>query len=131
MFNLLSLESITKQLKNLNPNKAPGNDNKHPFILSQCALSFACPLSIVFNRSLETGGVPDARKEANITPLFNKGSKLLAKNYRPLSLTSILCKIIERLIHKPLSEYNKHKLVTNSQHGFVQEKSCTTNLLET
>ena len=75
--------------------------------------------------SLEEGIVPSEWKEANITPLFKKGSR---NNYRPVSLTSVVCKLLETLIrdHEFLVQ---HKLINTSQHGFLKARSCLTNLL--
>jgi hypothetical protein len=86
---------------------------------------------LVFKKSIETGILPDMWKKANVTPLFKKGSKLKASNYRPVSLTSIPCKILERIIADCIMEHLlKNNLLAKEQHGFVKGKSCTTNLLE-
>ncbi|CAF0763003.1 unnamed protein product [Brachionus calyciflorus] len=77
------------------------------------------------------GSVPNQFKEANITPIFKKDSKKLASNYRPVSLTSIPCKIMEKLIKKPIMEHLiVNKLISIRQHGSMEKKSCITNLLE-
>ena len=55
------------------------------------------PLAIVLNLSLKEGVVPFEWKEANIIPLFKKGSRNKSENYRPVSLTSVICKLLERL----------------------------------
>ena len=68
---------------------------------------------------------------ANITPLFKNGSKLDAVNYRPVSLTSVCCKLMERIVRDELMEYcYKNKLISSHQHGFVRRKACVTNFLE-
>ena len=101
-------------------------------ILKQCASALALPLFYIFNYSLETGSLPDVWKLANISPIFKKGSKLIPKNYRPVSLTSIPCKILESIIKDQISQHlETNKLISPCQHGFVKRKSCTTNLLET
>ena len=71
-------------------------------------------------------------KEANVSPIFKKGSRLEAVNYRPVSLTSISCKLFESLIRDKLMGYLfDNDLISKSQHGFVRKKACVTNLLET
>ena len=70
-------------------------------------------LQKVFNLSLEESIGPSEWKEANITPLFRKGSRIKPENYRPVSLKSVV----------------KHKLINTSQHGFLKARSCLTNLL--
>ena len=84
----------------------------------------------MFNLSLEEGIVPSEWKEANITLLFKKGSRNKPENYRPVSLTSVLCKLLETLIRDHMVEFLvKHKLINTSQHRFLKARSCLTNLL--
>ena len=84
----------------------------------------------VFNLSLKEGVVPFEWKEANIIPLFKKGSRNKSENYRPVSLTSVICKLLERLIKDHMVDFLvKHKLLNSSQHGFLKAKSCLTNML--
>ena len=84
----------------------------------------------LLNLSLEEGIVPSEWKKANITPLFKKGSKNEPENYRPVSLTSVVCKLIDTLIGGHMVEFLvKHKLINTSQHGFLKARSCLTNLL--
>ena len=84
----------------------------------------------VFNLSLKEGVVPFEWKEANIIPLFKKGSRNMSENYRPVSLTSVICKLLERLIKDHMVEFLvKHKLLNSSQHGFLKARSCLTNML--
>ena len=84
----------------------------------------------MLNLSLEEGIVPSEWKEANITPLFKKGSRNKPENYRPVSLTSVVSKLLETLIRDHMVEFLvKHKLINTSQHGFLKARSCLTNLL--
>ena len=83
-----------------------------------------------FNLSLEKGIVPSEWKEANITLLFKKGSRNKPENYRPVSLTSVACKLLETLNTYHMVEFLvKHKLINISQHRFLKARSCLTNLL--
>jgi hypothetical protein len=94
--------------------------------------SFVGPLKLIFDKSLKTGEVPTEWKEANVAPLFKKGSKLERSNYRPVSLTSTICKILESIIRDTIMKYMQLKgLIVPGQHGFVPNKACVTNLLET
>ena len=78
------------------------------------------PLTKLFNLSLEEGIVPSEWKEANITPLFKKGLTNKSENYRPVSLTSVVCKLLETLIRDHMVEFLvKHKLINTSQQGHV------------
>ena len=88
------------------------------------------PLAHVFNMSLQEGIVPLEWKEANIIPLFKKGSRNKSVNYRPVSLTSVICKLLETIIRDHMIDFLvKHKLINPSQHGFLKARSCLTNLL--
>ena len=76
------------------------------------------------------GDFPVEWKEANIIPLFKKGSRSKSENYRPVSLTSVICKLLERLIKDHLVDFLvKNKLINTSQHGFLKARSCLTNML--
>ena len=89
----------------------------------------AKPLCIVFKLSLSTGEVPRDWKHARVTPIFKKGPKGDPGNYRPVSLTSIPCRILEAIIKDDMMEHLKNnQLLKDSQHGFLKGKSCTTNL---
>ena len=79
-------------------NKSPGVDRITPKLLKEIVNEISIPLANVFNISLKEGIVPSEWKEANVTPLFKKGSRSKTQNYRPVSLTSVLCKLIETFI---------------------------------
>ena len=80
--------------------------------------------------SLQEGIVPFEWKEANIIPLFKKGSRNKSVNYKPVSLTSVIRKLLESIISDHMMDFIiKHKLINPSQHGFLKAKSCLTNVL--
>ena len=84
----------------------------------------------MFNLSLEDGMVSSEWKEANITPLLKKGSRKKPENYRPVSLASVICKLLETLsIYHMVEFITKYKLLHTSNHGFLKAKSCLNNLL--
>ena len=104
--------SIILYIDKLNAHKAIGVDNVHPKVLKMCSLSLCKPLSLLFTKSYESGVVPDLRRKANIVPLFEKGNKLEPSNYRPISLTSIVCKVMERIIRDEIVNHLvKNKLI--------------------
>ena len=85
------------------------------------------PLCLILNRSLQDSSVPEDWKIANVTPIFKKGSKLSAGNYRPVSLISQVGKIMESCLKDIIIEHlNKYRLVKDSQHGFTSKRSCLT-----
>ena len=86
---------------------------------------------LIFRESMKTREVPSDWKKANVTPIFKKGAKAEPGNYRPVSLTSVCCKLMETLIRDQLMDHLlKNDLINQSQHGFMPGKSCCTNLLE-
>ena len=100
---IIKYDEVKRTLEKLNTNKSQGVDKLHPFILQKCSSTLAYPLTIIYKDSMETGKVPDAFFQANITPLFKKGSKVDPANYRPVSLTSVPCKILERIVGDQIS----------------------------
>ena len=121
-------QRIRSLLKNVNSNKAQGPDGIHGKILKLCAVSLAYPLSLIFRTSLKTGSIPCEWKMANVVPVFKKGSKTLVENYRPISLTCLCMKILEKVVRDELLGKINH-LIDNSQHGFLPGKSCTTQMV--
>ena len=83
------------------------------------------PLSIIFNIVYNSGNVPIEWKLANVVPVFKKGDKKLVTNYRPISLTCLVAKVMERIIQEDLLNRTQH-LINNFQHGFMFKKSCDT-----
>ncbi|CAF1006681.1 unnamed protein product [Brachionus calyciflorus] len=110
---IFSVENVFKKLEKIDQSKGMGNDDIHPKVLKETSHSIVKPLSLLFIKSYTTGEVPSEWREANITPLHKKGSKLEAANYRPVSLTSIVCKIMESIIKdEVLNHLKKNKLVS-------------------
>ena len=123
-------EMIAQQIKKMKDNKSPGVDWIPPKLLKEIVEQISTPLAKFFNFSLDEGIVPSEWKEANITPLFKKGSRNKPDNYRPVSLTLVVCKLLETLIRDHMLEFlAKHELINTSQHGFLKARSCLTNLL--
>ena len=123
-------ELVAKKIKVMKDNKSPGVDGIPPKLLMETVEQISIPLARVFNLSLKEGVVPFEWKEANIIPLFKKGSRNKSYNYRPVSLTSVICKLLERLIKDHMVDFLvKHKLLNSSQHGFLKARSCLTNML--
>ena len=123
-------EAVLVKLMKLNPGKTPGPDKWHPLFLRSIADLIALPLSILFQKSLNEGIVPSDWLRACITAIHKKGEKGIADNYRPVSMTSIICKIMESLVRDKLVEHMvTNNLFSDSQHGFVPLRDCMTNLL--
>ena len=119
---------IEKQLKQLNPSKAPGPDNIPTKILKECAHLLAPSITTLFNTSLLEGLIPNTWKQANVIPLHKKGDKNAPSNYRPISLLPVISKVLERCIYNRIIDYIIPKL-TYLQHGFLRNRSTATQLL--
>ena len=129
--NVTELE-VEEALSSLNPNKSPGPDNLHPKFLKLTAKSLAKPIKLLFDKSLSEGEIPNDFKTAEVRPIFKKGNKNCAGNYRPVSLTSIICKIMESFIKKALYEHLiNNNILSQQQYGFVSGRSTITQLLVT
>ena len=120
---------IIKKIEKLKPSSSSGPDNLSTKFLHTFRNSISQPLSIIYNKSMQSGCVPQDWRSANITPIFKKGSKTDPSHYRPISLTSVPCKLMESVIKDHIMD---HLLINElfSQHGFMKRKSCLTNLLD-
>ena len=126
----ISPNEVKEFLHILNFNKSPGPDGIHPLVLKELADVIAMPLTVLFNMSIQCGKLPSEWKTAVIKPMYKSGSRSLPVNYRPVSLTCIACKILERVIVKRMQKHlESNSLLQSGQHGFRPKRSCTTNLL--
>ena len=124
-----SSDRIQELLYDINVNnKACGPDELPGIVLKRCSNALAEPLSIIFTLIYNTGMVPVDWKLANVVPVFKKGETKSIKNYRPISLTCICAKVMERIIHEEILSKTTN-LIDRRQHGFLMNKSCTTNLI--
>ena len=118
-------------LRNLKVDKSPGPDRIFPRTLREVCVEIAGALTEIFQMSLETGIVPEDWRIAHVVPLFKKGSRSKPGNYRPVSLTSVVGKLMESILRDSIYNYlDRQDLIRSSQHGFVRGKSCLTNLIE-
>ena len=123
-------EVVASKINNMKENKSPAVDGISPKILKETVEQISTPLAHVFTMSLQEETVPLEWKEANIIPLFKKGSRNKSVNYRPLILTSVICKLLEAIIRDHMMDFLiKHKLINPSQHGFLKARSCLTDVL--
>jgi hypothetical protein len=129
---IVTRNGILKLLKDINIHKATGPDNISGTLLKSVCEEAADALVLIFQTSLNCGKLPSAWKEAFITPLFKKGDKNIASNYRPVSLTSICCKLLEHIIHSTVIRHlEQHRILNDAQHGFRKSRSCESQLIIT
>ena len=128
---IFTLETLYKEIDKLKDNKAIGLEKASPIILKRCKDALSRPLIIIFQKSFSEGIAPYQWKLANVTPINKKGSRKLKSNCRPVSLTSIICKIFESILRRVMyGHFKSNILISIEQHGFVSSKACVTNLLE-
>ena len=118
--------------KDLKPHKASGPDSIPARLLKTAADELAPGLAHLFQISIDNGKIPLDWKTALVTPVFKKGNRSDTGNYRPISLTSIACKILEHAIHSCIINHFEHnQILTDCQHGFRKRRSCETQLIMT
>ena len=129
------MRGIEKLLKELKPNKAQGPGNIPARILKEMASRIAPIMTIIFQKSINSGTPPSDWLKAHIVPIHKKNDRTISSNYRPISLTSIPCRILEHIIststHKHLESYSILIDRQRRQHGFRSRRSCDTSLLTT
>ena len=103
----ISEEEVAHHLSKLNPTKS-GPDSVPGRILIECSSVIASKLCVLFNHSLQSGIVPSEWKCANVTPIYKKGKKEFATNYRPISLLPIISKVLERCLQPTLRTYSSY-----------------------
>jgi len=91
----ITSDGVQKLLENLNPNKSMAPDQIHLRVLKQLSTAVSPILTVIFNKSLHSGEVPEDWRKANVAPIFKKGARHNAENYRPISLTCIASKIMK------------------------------------
>lgn len=122
---------VLSHLKSLNPTKSTGSDGISPYVLHNAPDAFAPVLALIFNESLNQGKVPPSWSEANVNAQHKSKDKLAAENYRAISITSVPCKLIEKINRNEMNDFFlTNNLISTEQHGFMSNKACITNLLE-
>ena len=125
-----STDGILKLIKSLNINKASGTDNISARVLTICAEEIAPILTILFTQSFNSGELPNDWLTANITPVFKKGDKSNPSNYRPISLTSLCCKLMEHILcHNIMNYLESNHILNDYQYGFRSSHSCQAQLI--
>ena len=123
---------VIKLLRNLKPFTASGPDGIPTKLLKETAAEISPAITLLFQASIDQGRVPSQWKKAHIVPIFKKGSRSSPANYRPISLTSVLCKLCEHILHCAIIRHlSDHEILSDAQHGFRKRRSCDTQLIAT
>ena len=123
-------EEVLKRLLSLREDKSAGVDEMSSRFIKAVCHEITVPVTILFNLSMSECKVPYDWKHANVTPIYKQGSRSSPENYRPISLTCHLSKVMESIVRDVITRHlNNFNLITGSQHGFRRGRSCVTNLL--
>ena len=123
-------KELAEAMRELRANSAAGPDGFPAILLKKCSEALAPPLARLWRASLREGDIPASCKCANIVPIHKGKSKAVAKNYRPVALTSQLSKVFEKVVRKHLvAFFDEHHLLNATQHGFRTGRSCLSQLL--
>ena len=126
------VEGIKKLFQNLDCKKANGPDNIPTRLIKDTAPEIAEVVCFLFNQSYTLSKLPADWCKANVVPIFKKGAKQDPNNYRPVSLTVALCKVMEHVIYRSIVQHFEHNnILYSKQHGFRKNHSCETQLLLT
>ena len=125
-------ESLNSEaIKELSAKSAAGPDGLPASLLINCCAELTPILAIIFKESFDKGVITILFKRAAIVLIFKSGDKTQASNYRPISLTSVVCKVFERVINKQVFSYlSDHNFLNETQHGFRGGQSCLSALLD-
>ena len=121
-----------RKLLELVVHKAAGPDNIPTRYLKDFAEEIAPALTLVYEASLQQGEVPADWRIAHVTPVFKKGYHSKPANYRPISLTSVCCKILEHVIHSQImAHFERNNILSDAQHGLRRRRSTESELILT
>lgn len=121
---------IEKVIKGLKLSSSPGSDLINAKFLKSTVVYSSVLLSRIFQQSLDTHQLPADWKVGKVVPIHKSGSRNSPLNYRPISLTSIPCKVLEHILYSHLAKHlDSNSFFTKAQHGFRKNLSCETQLL--
>ena len=127
---MLKEEDIISAVAKISSDSASGPDGIPAILLKNCAEELAYLIKLIWSESFHLGIVPQFYKDTCITPLFKKGDRIRAVNYRPVALTSHVIKIYERILRNVMVEFiEENQILCDNQHGFRSGRSCLTQLL--
>ena len=127
---IITEEMIRKAILKLNVNKSCGPDEIHPQILIELVDLVSKPLAFLLNKTMGEGCIPQDWIKAYVSPIFKKGARNKAENYRPISLTSIVGKLMEYFVRDSIMTHMRaENLLSSKQYGFINGRSTTTQLL--
>ena len=128
----VGVSGVRKLLYKLKAHKGSGPDGLPNRVLKELSHELAPSLTALYNQSLSSHSLPEDWKHAFISPVYKKGDVHTPRNYRPVSLTTVTCKILEHIIWKHILDFlDVNNILISAQHGFRKSHSCETQLLIT
>ena len=122
--------AVQKAISEMDENSSAGPDDIPALFLIKTKETISTPLRLILRKSLDEGFIPNSYKLANITPIHKGGVKTKPEQYRPVSLTSHIMKVFERVLKNHILQHLiKNNLINEQQHGFVPGRSCQSQLL--
>ena len=126
-----TVDDIVEAIKELDPYSSTPDGDIPAKVLTKCKDSLAVPIFLLWHDSFRSGVIPPSMKTQYITPVYKKGDRTSAANYRPVSITSHLIKIFERVLRKHIVQHmESNSFLSPHQHGFRKKRSCLTQLLD-
>ena len=116
-------------MKNLYPFKANGPDKVQPQFLKLMAEELSSGVTLIIRASFQQAKISNAWRDALVSPFFKSGDsdRSNLENYRPISLTSVSCKLVEHIIRSNVIKHlDNNNIVTDVQRGFRSKISCET-----
>ena len=128
---IINETDVIRSIDKLRRNSSCGPDLLPPVLFKRLKYCLSRPLTLIYNQLISVGAVPEEWLSAHVIPVFKKGQSGDISNYRPISLTCVQSKILERIIaNKILEHLYFYNILCDAQHGFVRRRSTCTNLLE-
>ena len=129
-YSCVSNDSIINAISQISSDSASGPDGIPVILLKNCGTELCEPIRLIWSESFKLGKVHNFYKQSHISPLYKKGDRSKALNYRPVALTSHIVKIYERIVRENMIKFiEENKLLCENQHGFRSGRSCLTQLL--
>ena len=125
------MDDVVEAIKELHPYSSTPDGDIPAKVLTKCKDTVSIPIFLLWSKSFRSGVIPPCMKTQYITPVYKKGDRTSAANYRPVSITSHIIKIFERVLRKHLVHHmESNGFLSPHQHGFRKKRSCLTQLLD-
>ena len=118
-----------KRLHNLRTNNNAGPGSIHPRLLKEISNKLIKPMALLFKKSLQEALIPQQWEKSHVSPIFKNGHRMQPNNYCPVSLMSVVCKLLEKIMWQAVVVYLiDNGLINDNQDSFIPRRSCITQL---